>query len=139
MKIKTLIYESKILPNKDTLSPFVIEITKYFNENGINVKPFPKVHIKVDEENAKKALGKTAYYDPNQKSVTLYTSGRHIKDVLRSYAHELVHHNQNLKGTLHNIQTSDVNEDDKLEALEKEAYLNGNILFRKWENSLTDG
>ena len=39
-------------------------------------------------------FGKTAYYDPTEKSVTLYTSDRHPKDILRSFSHEMIHHDQ---------------------------------------------
>ena len=38
--------------------------------------------------------GENRVYDPAEKSVTLYVTGRHPKDVLRSLGHELVHHKQ---------------------------------------------
>jgi len=60
--------------------------------------------------------------------------GRHPKDVVRSYAHEMVHHIQNLEGRLQNITTTNTNEDGALEELEKEAYTLGNITFRNWED-----
>jgi len=43
---------------------------------------------------------------------------------------------QNLNGSLGNVQTSNTNEDEHLQELEKEAYLQGNITFRNWEDSL---
>ena len=46
-------------------------------------------------------LGKTAFYDPEAKSVTLYITGRHPKDILRSLV-ELVHHKQNCDGQFDN-------------------------------------
>ena len=58
------------------------------------------------------------------------------KDIVRSYSHEMIHHMQNLQGTLHNIQTQDTNADSALLELEKEAYLLGNITFRNWEDNL---
>jgi len=64
------------------------------------------------------------------------TFGRHPKDVLRSFAHEMVHHEQNLNGTLGNVSTTNTNEDGHLEELEKEAYQKGNIMFRNWEDSI---
>jgi hypothetical protein len=79
----------------------------------------------------------TAYYNPNEKSITLYTYGRHPKDVLRSYSHEMIHHKQNLEGRLkRKIYTTNVNEDGNLLELEREAYELGNLLFRSWENGL---
>ena len=83
-----------------------------------------------------KFLGKTAYYDPNSKEIVLYATGRHPKDILRSYAHEMIHHNQNLEGRLGNITTTNVNEDEALQEIEKEAYTEGNMYFRSWENNL---
>jgi predicted nucleotidyltransferase len=105
--------------------------------NKLNVTPLPKVKfIDNDIENAKDILGTTAYYDPNLKSITLYTFNRHPKDVLRSYSHEMVHHMQNLENRLINISTTNINEDDYLKELEREAYEKGNMLFREWENAL---
>ena len=76
---------------------------------------------------------------PDNNVVVLFTYGRHPKDILRSYAHELVHVHQNMENRLHNVNTTDVNEDEYLEQLEREAYETGNILFRSWTDSLTDG
>lgn len=104
----------------------------------INIEPLPDlIFIEDDTENAKNLLGKTAYYNPENKSITLYTLNRHPKDILRSYAHEMIHHKQNLEGKLTSIQGHDINEDDYLKELEREAYEYGNgLLFRGWENSL---
>ena len=119
------------------LIPQITSLTQYMGSNGLNLKPYPKVKfIDNDIENAENLLGRTAYYDPNQKLVALYTMGRHPKDILRSYAHELVHHHQNLNGTLDHSQTTNTNKDDALNRIEREAYENGNILFRNWEDSI---
>ena len=64
----------------------------------------PKLFFKQDTKNAKNPLGKTAYYDPSGKSITLYTTGRHPKDVMRSLSHELVHHTQNCRGDFDETQ-----------------------------------
>jgi len=122
---------------KEELTPQITSLTQYMNSNGLNLKPYPKVKfIGNDQKNADNLLGKTAYYDPNAKLVVLYTLNRHPKDVLRSYAHELVHHHQNLNGTLQPFQTQNTNEDGDLDTIEREAYENGNILFRNWEDSI---
>ena len=86
---------------KEGLTPQIASLTQYMGNNGLNLRPYPKVKfIDNDPENANDLLGRTAYYDPNQQLVALYTMGRHPKDILRSYAHELIHHHQNLSGTL---------------------------------------
>jgi hypothetical protein len=112
-------------------------LTKYYIDNGYNVKPLPKVKIiNNDEINASNMLGKTAYYDPTDKSITLFTFGRHPKDILRSFSHEMIHHIQNLENRLNNINTTNTTEDDYLSQLEQEAYLNGNMTLRNWEDSI---
>jgi hypothetical protein len=119
-------------PQKDFVSLSIFMI-----DNGMNIKPLPKIKvIKDDEENASLLLGKTAYYDPNNQSITLYTMNRHPKDVLRSFAHEMVHHEQNLEGRLNNINTTNTNEDGNLPEIEKEAYEKGNMMLRNWEDSI---
>ena len=106
-------------------------------DNGLNIEPLPNVEfVHNDSENADKLLGKTAYYDPNTQTIVLYTYNRHPKDILRSYAHEMIHHMQNLEGRINNIQGDNINEDEYLAELELEAYSKGNMLFRSWENSL---
>jgi hypothetical protein len=112
-------------------------LTKHMMDQGLNIAPLPKVKIiNNDIENAKNILGKTAYYDPNNCSITLYTLDRHPKDVLRSYSHEMIHRIQDNDGKLNNVNTTNTNEDSNLQELEKEAYLNGNIIFRNWEDSI---
>jgi len=56
--------------------------------------------------------------------------------VLRSYAHEMIHRIQDNEGRLNNVNTTNTNEDSDLQELEKEAYLNGNITLRNWEDSI---
>ena len=96
------------------------------------------VWVNSDTENATKFTGKTAFYDPNEKSIYIYTEGRHPKDIGKSYSHEWIHYIQDLKGRLNNITTTNTNEDDNLNNLEKEAYLEGNINFRNWIDSLKE-
>ena len=56
------------------------------------------IELASDPENAKKTLGRTAYYDPQNYKIAVYADGRHPKDILRSLSHELVHHAQNCRG-----------------------------------------
>ena len=115
------------------------DLMTYMDSNGLSLQPFPKIEfVDDDQENAENLFGKTAYYDPNNKTVVLYTYGRHPKDILRSFAHELVHVHQDNEGRIGNIQTTNTNEDDDLVELEKEAYQTGNIMFRQWTDSLNE-
>lgn len=117
-------------------TPYIASLLEYMIDQGMKVVPLPEVTIKRDETEASNFFGKTAYYDPIEKRVVLHIAKRHPKDVMRSFAHEMIHHMQNLEGRLENITTSNTNEDDYLQELEKEAYLNGNIIFRNWEDSI---
>lgn len=115
-------------------TPYIASLLEYMIDQGMKVVPLPEVTIKRDETEASNFFGKTAYYDPIEKRVVLHIAKRHPKDVMRSFAHEMIHHIQNLEGRLENITTSNTNEDDYLQEIEKEAYLNGNITFRNWED-----
>jgi len=115
----------------------IVSLSMYIIDKGLNIKPLPIVKfINDDEENASNMLGKTAYYNPSEKSITLYTFGRHPKDILRSFSHEMIHHMQNLEGRLNNIKTTNTNEDGVLPELEKEAYELGNMNLREWEDGI---
>tara|TARA_Y100001973_G_C5208914_1_gene343843 strand:+ start:8158 stop:9015 length:858 start_codon:yes stop_codon:yes gene_type:complete len=111
--------------------------------------PFAKQRMKFDKdatirfvsdrENAKKELGRTAYYDPDNHRVTVYVDNRHPKDILRSVSHELVHHAQNCRGEFdENSITFEgyAQENPHLRKMEMEAYLMGSGMhFRDWEDS----
>ena len=117
-------------------TPYMGSLLEYMLEQGLKIIPLPEIKIKQDLAESQDFFGRTAYYDPNKKEIMLYTLGRHPKDVMRSFSHEMVHHMQNLEGKLSNIQTSNTNEDSTLLELEKEAYLMGNITFRNWEDKV---
>lgn len=117
-------------------TPYMGSILEYMIDEGMKITPLPEVKIKRDLVESEDFFGKTAYYDPNIKEVVLYTQGRHPKDVMRSFVHEMIHHMQNLEGRLGKIGTSNTNEDSNLLEIEKEAYLKGNITFRNWEDKV---
>ena len=106
-------------------------IANFMKNEGLNVYPFPDIELNWDEQDG--LFIKTGYYLPGEKKVVLFCKDRHPKDILRSYAHEMIHHMQNLNGDDLNFSSEDdVKDNDKLEKLESEAYLKGNIYFRKW-------
>ena len=114
------------------------EIFKKAREQ-FDIQNVPSLHLKQDEENAQGIFGKTAYYDPSNKSIVLYITNRHPKDICRSFAHELIHHVQNERGDLDkggpNAHSPTYAQDDKhMRKMEMEAYLKGNLLFRDWED-----
>ena len=126
------------IPSIDILEK-IAELTNYMREKGYNIDPVPSISIVDDDmENAGKFLGKTAYYDPINKSITLYTYGRHPKDIVRSFSHEMIHHIQNLEGRLGDVSTTNTLEDDHINDLEKEANLKGTMTFRNWTDGLQE-
>jgi hypothetical protein len=97
----------------------------------------PKLFLLGDEENAADPLGKTGGYNPDSMEVTIYVSGRHPKDILRSFSHELVHHNQNERGDLSDVLSTVLGyaqDDPHMRDMEREAYEQGNLCFRDWED-----
>ena len=117
----------------------IADLTDYMVKKGRNIEPLPKVEfIDGDLENAKEFLGKTAYYDPNTQTIVLYTEGRHPKDIVRSFSHEMVHHTQFLEDRLEDIQTTDTTKDDNLDQIEQEANLVGTMTFRNWTDSINE-
>ena len=98
------------------------------------------INLLSDPENVKDPLGKTAYYDPNKMEITLFIDKIHVKDVLRSMAHELVHHTQNCRGEFDGgIDTGPgyAQDNEHMRKMEAEAYLKGSgFLLRDWEDSL---
>jgi len=135
--VKILVLDSMDKFGTQDYLPYIKMLTQYMIDNGLNINPLPKlIFIDNDVENANNILGRTAHYDPNNKCITLFTYGRHPKDVLRSYAHEMIHHLQNLENRIVNVKTFNINEDDYLKELEREAYEKGNLMFRGWENNL---
>lgn len=101
-------------------------------------KPF-LIKIVSDKKNSSNPLGKTAFYSPEDFSITLFVDNRHDKDILRSLSHEIVHHAQNCMGRLDSDMATGEGYAQKnadLRKLEAEAYLLGNgLLFRDWEDS----
>tara|TARA_A200000159_G_scaffold159589_1_gene178426 strand:- start:3277 stop:4455 length:1179 start_codon:yes stop_codon:yes gene_type:complete len=114
-----------------------------FSQEKMGFSQPPKLFLRSDSDNSKKVLGKTAFYNPDEKSVTLFVTGRHPKDILRSFTHELVHHSQNLRGDLSldkvgSMGKNYAQDNDHMRNMEKEAYLQGNMCFRDWEDTIED-
>ena len=109
-----------------------------FSQDRFGFEKPPTLFLNSDPANAENMLGKTAYYDPEQKEIHIFTTDRHPKDIMRSISHELVHHNQNHKGDFEGDHFSGegyAQKDPHMRKMEQEAYLQGNMCFRDWEDS----
>jgi len=137
---KLALQEMYAEPSEHDYPKLIKSLTEYMLDKGMNIRPLPKVKFVDDDiENARNFFGKTAYYDPNNRIVVLYTMERHPKDVMRSFAHEMIHHMQNCDDRLGNITTQNTNEEGDLPEIEREAYEKGNMTFRNWTDTLTEG
>ena len=124
------------MPQLDQFKEIMGLLTKYMIGRGCHLHPLPKVIL--THGNSMDIFDPTGYYDPAAKQVVLYINGRHPKDVLRSYAHELIHHDQNMRGLMpNNIGTTPMyaQQDPRLRQLEKDAFLRGNMLFRDFTDN----
>lgn len=96
-------------------------------------------------KNADNPFGLTGHYDHETRQITIYLTDRHETDILRTFAHEVIHHWQNERGVLHpEGRGVDMPDNDTkphyaqnnvwLRKREMEAYLFGCILFRDWQD-----
>jgi hypothetical protein len=135
-RLKKLNENASYTNNIDILK-HIDDFTRYMIYNGMNISPLPTLELRDgDRENAKNFFGKTAYYDPNEQHIVIYTEGRHPKDIVRSYAHEMIHHIQHLEDRLEDINTTDTTSSEHLTKLEKEANLRGTMTFRNWTDTI---
>ena len=122
----------------DIINPMIKRFLPYAQEKmGFNEPP--KLFLKGSAENAEDPLGKTAFYDPAAKAITVFITGRHPKDIMRSISHELVHHAQNCRGEFDSpgeMGAGYAQTNDHLRNMEREAYEKGNMCFRDWEDSI---
>lgn len=109
-----------------------------YAKKTLGIQKDVKIEFLDDPKNALNPLGKTAYFDPDGQTISVYVTGRHSKDVLRSLSHELCHARQHEQGRIpDDVETSEgyAQKDKTLRNLEKEAYLKGNMIFRDWEDT----
>lgn len=113
------------------IQKLMISIAYFMVDEGLNVQPFPTVELNWDEQDG--VFIKTGYYSPEDKKIVVFCKDRHIKDILRSFAHEMIHHVQNLDGENLDFTNDDsLKSNSDLEKIEGDAFLRGNLYFRKW-------
>jgi len=121
----------------DILKPLIKRFMPFAKEKMGFSRP-PKLFLRQDEQNAADPMGKTGFYDPEKESITLYITGRHPKDIMRSLAHELQHHTQKCNGDFENVQNMGeegyAQTNPHMRTMEIEAY-QASIVFRDWEDS----
>ena len=136
-KVQEVLTENASYSQQIDVVDKIAQLTNHMIDMGMNIEPLPSMEfVDGDSENAKDFFGKTAYYDPNRQHIVLYTEGRHPKDIVRSYAHEMIHHIQYLEDRLGDVSGTNTTEDDHLDKIEQEANLRGTMTFRNWTDSI---
>ena len=79
--------------------PIVNDFVKFAKEYLGVTEP-----CKVILRTSRHGLSTTAFYDTQNHEVHVYMVNRALVDILRSIAHELTHHRQNLRGELKDIE-----------------------------------
>jgi hypothetical protein len=85
-------------PLKEDVSNHIDEFKSYAAQE-LGLQNVPNINL-IDDRKA--ALDNTSFgsYSPSNKDINVNVAGRHVADVLRTLAHELVHHKQNEDGRL---------------------------------------
>ena len=106
-------------------------------KNKFNIQQAPNLILRQDKKNAELVFGRTAHYNPEEKTIVIFITNRHPKDILRSFCHELIHHVQNERGDLKisgDLSPTYAQDNDHMRNMEKEPYLEGNLLLRDHED-----
>lgn len=79
------------MSNRELMEKFIEFVTDY-----LDIQTPLKIKLTNDRED----ITTTAYYDIINRRTCVYIKDRAIMDVMRSLAHEMVHHHQNERGDL---------------------------------------
>jgi hypothetical protein len=122
MKVKEILTEG--LNKRDTFD-ILHDFVRFAGED-LGLKTLPKFDFRFDNS---KSLQHKSFggYQPGGEHITITVKNRHIMDVCRTLAHELVHYSQDLKKEL---------EDDDAGATgspqENEANARAAVIMRNW-------
>jgi len=150
-KFKDYLSQLDTMPQVNGGNPFIIDgedITPLccsLMGNMMQDIPFPDnsipsvIFIEEEQPDIHPAFRRTGYYNFKDNSINIFVTGRALKDILRSVAHELIHADQNInKGwdlspAVYGLGKDSVKDAEEIEA---DAYLRGNLGLRKWEDRL---
>jgi hypothetical protein len=124
----------------ESLKKSMAEMVKYMTENGCGCDSLPKVKLSNMQHQGPASLHPTGHYEPANQTITLYTNGRHEKDILKTLAHEMIHHEQNLRGDLDEEKMREAGDgytqnSEYLREIEREAYERSAMLVRDWTDN----
>ena len=122
MKVKEILTEG--LGKRDTY-PILLDFIKFAAEH-LELNSLPKFDFVFD---SKKSVEHKSFggYQPGNEHITITVKNRHIMDVCRTLAHELVHYSQDLKKELENEDAGSTGSPQ-----ENEANAEAAIIMRNW-------
>lgn len=122
MKVKEILTEG--LSKKDTFA--VLHDFVKFAAEDLKLKSLPKFDFRFD---TKRSLEHKSFggYQPGGEHITITVKNRHIMDVCRTLAHELVHYSQDLKKELEDDDAGRTGSPQENEANARAA-----IIMRNW-------
>jgi len=122
MKIKELLTES--LAKRDTYK-ILLDFVRFAAED-LELTTLPKFDF---EFNNKRSVEHKSFggYAPGEEHITITVKNRHINDICRTLAHELVHYSQDLKKELDDEGAGATGSPQENEANARAA-----IILRKW-------
>lgn len=130
--------------SKAIINFWINKINGFYRSQNLKIDPLPSVQL-IDSNDQKNDVSdiliSTGGYMPKLQQIILYIDNRHIKDILRSYCHELIHHVQNLDNSdyirrVFKHASDDLVDNAQLEEVEGDAFLRGNLMFRKFTEQL---
>lgn len=123
----------------DMLNYWIEQIVKFLRTK-MDIDPLPKIRLDQTPNPEDELFIKTGYYEPVNNELVLFIDNRHIKDILRTFCHEMVHRNQNLvdpEEFQNSTSSLPIEQDKNLKHIESEAFLYGNLLFREFTEQYT--
>lgn len=108
-----------------------------FMMKELAIDQLPTIAFIHNKKNAENPLGKTGFYSPGEKKITIFITNRHIKDIMRSLGHEMVHYKQDLDGRFQGNESLGqgyAQTNEYMREIEGEAYLKGSFLTRDYED-----
>ena len=118
--IKQLLREHiETMPKKVIVEKFL----DFVRDNLGLTKPY-KLTLTVNKD----GIRTTAVYNHVENTITIYVKNRALVDILRSIAHELVHHKQNISGAFEGAEDPGADGSE----FENEANAVAGVIIRKW-------
>ena len=125
---------------KKTFLDYFNDIIEFYAQNGMDFgEDIPKLVLDDSKAFRFDPFIPTGHYDWTENTITLMIDNRHVKDILRTLCHELIHawqYKSNPDAYINSDKSGLLEENPVLLKYEEEAYLKGNVMFRKWTESV---